>query len=620
MLMSAAMVVGISACSASRTGSDVADEGSVLGSAQPAAVDSEDPEEPELPEEPEIPEYDPIDLDFDNPLADAEIASVEFRLYGVGEQELEGTDKQTVLDIAQSDARVFMSYYDEGPGYAMDENGKTSAGPRFVATLESGEELVLEALLGDTGIAIFYINNYCYELSVEEYESFAAVYDRCYEDMLEGAKGKIKPFAELTADDLIKITRVNYYSFSYEDEYPLPEQVLTEEQAETVIATLNGLEIDPATADPKLDMLFGGGYAKFELWFKDGSHYLVGAINKTLFNDDATEILGSVSTAFIDHVLYECNEDFVNDLYWDYEETDPDYVRWYLSAREVPEYPFEELTAEEIAYAEIELEDDSLGWTTGIVPRLMADEIVDALKGIRYTDDNKVDVDSSSPLESSEMPMTLHLASGEYIMLGVDGDEVVLNFEHYAQEPEVIEALESLISDVRDAYADLIDSSEPWTEVAVKGSDGSSDYDPKTGTLTPVTEYIFFDLPSLLVEHEDGYYPKGYTLEDAPLSVRINSYDRIGGDSSSSLSAALEEQMDASDGSGFYKGQASNGKEGKGIIVHWGEDGQDTEIVVSGGSLTCVEVYIKGSDDFEVTPEAVYMLVVGSMNTQRIAQ
>ena len=621
--LASALALGLSSCAVARAGSEARSEGSVVASEQPAQLEPAVAEpEPETEPEIEAPVYDPIELDYDNPLADVEIASVQCRLYGVGALELEGADKETILGIAVNDARVFKDENPEGPGYTLS-NGKLIAGPRFVITLESGEELVLLSLQSEGFAANFYINNFRYELSDEEYQSFKALYDESVASILNGADETVTPFADLSANDLIKITRVQYASYDYDGEYPLPEQVLSDEQLEQVIETLQSLEMEPATANPEMEMLYGGsggGYGKFELWFKSGAHYVVGCYTQTDYETDENGKLITTPVVFIDDFFYDCNRDFVESLGWDYEETDPEYVRWYLSAREIAEYPFEKFTGEEIKYASMALEDDSLGWTTLVVPRSMNDEIADALRGIRYSDENEVETNLLGLSDDAETAMTLWLSNGEYVLFGLVDDEAVLNFYHFRQEKEVVEAIEKMFEDVRDEYKDLIESNGERNRISVRGTDSSSDVDQDTGELIPVTEYTYFELPRVLVEHEDGYYPEGSSLEDAPLSVQVFSYDTIGGDKSESFVTRLKEDMEAADGEGYYSGQVSNGKSFAGIIIHWNDDGQIVEAVVTGGSLTRVEVYIKGDGDYEITPEAVYMLVVGTMDTQRVRE
>lgn len=615
----AALTLSIAACSMEPSDSALPDAGSVSGSVQTSSVEpaAVEPEEPEI----EIPEYDPVELDFNNPLADVDIASVEFRLYGVDSQELEAADAQTILDIAQNDGRTFDMYIDDGPGWTTD-NGKESAGPRFILLLESGEELVLTAVRQDGYKASFYINNYRYELTDEEYESFAALYDGCYEDMVDNTEGTLTPFADLTANDLIKITRFNYYYYDYDGEYPMPEQVLTDEQVDMVLSTLNTLEIDPATAENKLDMLYGGGYGKFELWFKDGSHFVVGSHSKTVFDDSGSQFLGSVPVAYIDGVLFECDREFVDSLYWDYEETDMDYVPWYLSARDVPEYPFEELTVDEIGQATIGLEDDGIG-TSGIVPRSLNDDIVDVLRQIKYSDENKMEVDDSTFMGTYESgtTMTLYLTNGEYVYLGLEDDCAVINFGRYSQDRDVIDAIEDLFDDAVKAHKDMIESAGDTFEVAVRGADTASQYDPETDTLKPFVEYSYFELPDILVEHDDGYYPEGYSLEDAPLSVQINSYKSFIGDDNNdhaSLYDELMDEMEAADGVGYSKSSVTRTFGSGWLIDHWDEDGSVSVAYVSGGYLSRCEVLIKGDADFEVTPEAVYLLVSDTMRTENV--
>lgn len=610
VVMAAALALSLAGCATAFAGQNAPDAGSTSGSAQTAQLE---PAADTVEEETPFPEYDPIPLDVDNPLADVDIASLEFRLCGVGEEELSDADAQVILDIAQNDGRVFVSADEGMPGYVIDENGKDSAGPRFYLTLESGQDLVLEAQHNEYA-TLFYIDHHSYELTEDEYESFEALYEDYYADMLDSAEDTICPYADLSADDLIKITRVNYYTFNYDGEYPMPEQVLTDEQAEMVIDTLRSLEIEVATANPKLDALFGGGYADFELWFKDGSHYKVGSYHKTELDEETYEVVESYDQAYIDSILYRCNDGFNNDLYWDYQETEEGYQPWYLNAREVAEYPFENLTADEIGIASMR---DAGGWVKAVAPRALHDQIVDVLRQIRYCDENEVETDTFGG-GMDEKTLYVTLTSGETFYLSLDGDEAVVNFGHYTQDPEVIDAIEGLFDDIYDARDESIDKIGETTRIAMKGSDTTQSVDPDTGELVPFTEYTYFELPSVLVEHEDGYYPEGYTLEDAPLSVQLSQHDLFGGSEGPDFYGQMEEEADAVDGAGYFMTYLNTGEGDKSLYLHW-EDGKGvTEIITGAGYHTTTVVYIKGSDDYEITPEDVFALLLKTFETEEV--
>ena len=132
-----------------------------------------------------------------------------------------------------------------------------------------------------------------------------------------------------------------------------------------------------------------------------------------------------------------------------------------------------------------------------------------------------------------------------------------------------------------------------------------------------------FELPSTLVEHDDGYYPEGYTLGDVPVSVVVSANaDQNGNSDKDSNRARLEEAMSAADGQGYATFSVVIGQKSATLITHWGKDAEDSELLYYDGLPTAVEVYIKGSDDYEVTPEAVLALVLGSIgkdgSTQKV--
>lgn len=618
--LSAALALGLASCSTVQASQDGGNDGSVASSEQPAQ-----PEAPEVEPEPaavepesvEAPVYDPIELECDNPLADADIASVEFRLYGVGAQELTGADLDSFLSVARSDARVFETYY-EGNSNVFEsvDLGDFCAPPRFVIVLESGEQLVCKACFEEiTSESSFFLNDCSYELGNDEYETLAELYDTHLNQMLDESEDSLAPYEDLTSKQIDRIVRFGSSSLELE----VVETELTDEQVEQVVGTLNALVIEPKGARFNLDTLYGGGdggYADFELWFKDGSHYTIGSYADVAYDESSFQITDRFYYAYIDGVLLPCSQESMSDLSWDYYETDPDYVPQYLNARDVPEYPFEDLTADEIGYATIR---DSMGQTQAMAPHHLADEIVDVLRQIRYCDDNEVTAEGGSMVDLSSSDKTLYpgLTNGEYVMIGIDGDDAIINFGRYTQEPEVAAAIEDLFEDIEAAYQELLDSCGETYEVAVRGADTASDYDPVTGTYTPFVEYTYFELPSILAEHDDGYYPDGYTLDNAPLSVQIYSHDLGRGDESLSFVTRLKNDMEAADGVGYFKTDVySSGS--KPLVMHWGEGGEDSEFATAAGYLTYVEIYIKGSDDYEVKPEAVLALVLDTIHTENV--
>lgn len=615
------LVLGLVACSPTRVDSDVPADGSSSGSEQaarpePAAAESE-AGEPEV-EEPEIPDYDPIDLKCDNPLGDAEIVSVSLKLSGVGEYEITGEDAQTIKDIAQNDARIWQ----DSTGWTFFDAKYlpiTDYPYRIVVTLDSGERLPLYAYeVSGNSTNILGITEEEYDLTPEEFDAFNAVHDRAYEEFVDELEDGMKPYADLTLDDLTKITRVRHYL-----EQDQSEQILDDEQAQMVLDTLKGLEIDPSTAIFDPVSLVGGSYESFKLWFKNGDSYYVGSYQGYgIWDEDYTEEIDRFPVAMIDGVLYRCNKDYTEDMYWNYEETKEGYQAWYLNARDIPENPFESLTADEIGLVTVELEEGEFDWSKGLVPRSMYDEIVEVMAQLKYSDENYVAVDFSdfdSWLNYNDTVLSIELTSGETVGLGIQDDEAIIGYGHYTQDDDVIEALEDLIDDARKSHGELIDSTGDWIHVTVAGDSGAAELDDVLGVWMPYSTQFEFDLPDILIAHEDGYYPEGHTLDDAPLSVTILTYDTINDDrEEKSAYSRLEREMEAADGEGYFETYVQLGQGSSNIITHWGGGDGDTELVYANGMLTRLELLIKGSDDFEVTPEAVLALIMGSNNTVKV--
>lgn len=515
------LALSLAACSAAPTSQDVPDAGSVVGSVQ-AATPKPAAEEPEA-EEPAVPAYDPIDLERDNPLDDADIASVELRLHGVGTAELTGVDEQAMLEIIQNDARVYDdSITADNLGFAM--SGFNYVSPPVVSVvLDSGEVLRVEARTSTsyspTALAI---NDCVFELSDEEYGAFASLVDTYREKVLDSVDGKIKPCADLTAEDLVKVKREGE-TYLLDTE---PSGDLTDEQITLVIEALNELEIEPATAEFELPILMGGGYEYFELWFKDGDHFYVGDASSYEYGEDG-RVANDIPQAYIDGALYSCNPEYTTDMYWTYEETRPGYVRQYLNARNVPEYPFEELTVDEVVSIHSGLDAVKDGSQTDlVVPLTLADEVVDVLKQLRISDGNRVEAPEMSFAEAMNRGGQLTIGlKGEGVYLGVADGHAIVNHADYDEDPEVLDALQALIDHAAEEGEKLLASNGETQLIKASGGDvmnvsNGNGQGPKMSVRT-----YSFELSKKLVEHDDGYYPEVYTFEDAPIAVEVNFYE-----------------------------------------------------------------------------------------------
>ena len=450
LVLAAALALATAACAPARAGSDVADAGFATGSEQAVAPEPAAEVETE-PEEPEIPEYDPIELERDNPLADVEISSIKLRVTAVGEQELSDADTQTILGIIQNDARAYVERYSYWPSKdSGDINNSTC--PWFVVTLESGEEI--EALgLQNVARTNLYLNGCCFELTDEEYAAFSALSDEYRPQVIDAADEVLAPYADLTAARLDKIVRLDYDEMTYED----LNLELSDEQVEMLVATLRELEIEPATAEFGHESLYGGEgrvFSYFELWFKDGTHYEVGEFSRHSIYDENNQFVESYPVAYIDGVIFRCNEEYDHDMYWDYQETDPDYEPSgsYTSARSFPDYRFEGMDADEIEYIGAGVS-DGLILSSREVPLSLADEAVEVLGKLRLSDDARNDerVDELTEEEyEGVFQLAIHLSNTDSIWLGVNDDCVFFNYRFYEEDAEALEALQDFIDLARD--------------------------------------------------------------------------------------------------------------------------------------------------------------------------
>lgn len=445
MLMAGTLALSLAACATTPAGSDVSKAGSEVVSDQadrlaPAVAEPE-------PEEPEIPEYDPVELDCDNPLADVDIASVKLRVTGVGEQELSDADAQTVLDIIQNDDRVLLERLEDWPSVLTSGGRGSITAPIFVVTLESGEEIIVEGFKNIARTNL-YLNEFRFDLTDEEYETFSAVCDEYRPQAIDAADEFVMPYADLTVDRLDKIVRLDYDGLTYEDEYV----ELTDEQVEMLVSTLRELEFEPATAEFGHEALYGGEgriFSYFELWFKDGRHYEVGEYSSHTLYDENDQFVDSYPVVYIDGVIFRCNEEFDHDMYWDYQETDPDYEPSdsYTNARTFPDYRFEDMDADEIEYMSVAMDEGgTLVWRD--VPTSLVDEAVDVLGKLRLSADARNDERwAEMTVEERERvdQLSIRLSNNDSLRFGVDGDYVFFNFSFYEEDAEAIEALQDFI-------------------------------------------------------------------------------------------------------------------------------------------------------------------------------
>lgn len=444
-----ALALATASCASARANADASKAGSAAGSAQ--AASSEHASAEPVEEEPELPEYDPIDLRRDNPLADAEIASIKLRVTAVGEQELSDADTKTILDIVQNDDRVYVERFSFWPSKdSGDFDNSTS--PWFVVTLESGEEI--EALvLQNMARTNLYLNDCCFELTDEEYAAFSALCDEYRPQVIDAADEVLTPYADLTAAKLDRVVRLDYDEMTYED----LNTELSDEQVEMLVSTLRKLEIEPATAEFGHESLYGGGgqsFSYFELWFKDGTHYDVGEFSRHSIYDENDQFVESYAVAYIDGVIFRCNEEYDHDMYWDYQEMDPDYEPSgsYTSARSFPDYRFAGMDADEIEYIGAGVS-DGLILSSREVPLSLADEAVEVLGKLRLSDDARNDerVDELTEEEyKGVFQLAIRLSNTDSFWLGVNDDCVFFNYHFYEEESEVIEALQEFIDLARD--------------------------------------------------------------------------------------------------------------------------------------------------------------------------
>lgn len=445
IVMSAALAFSVAACSVARADSDVTDAGSASSfeqqtQTQPTAVESDEPEI-------EIPAFEPVELDFDNPLADVEIASVKLRVTEVGEKKLDESDAQTIIGIIQNDDRVYVERYSFWPSKLTDGGRGCITSPWFVVTLESGEELQALALRNAARTNL-YLNDCCYELTDDECDTFSTICDEYRPQVIDAADEFAMPYAELTVDQLDKVVRLDYDEFTYEDE----NTELTDEQVEMLVNTLRKLEMEPATVEFGHEMLYGGGgqiFSYFELWFKDGRHYEVGEYSSHMVYDENDQFVESYPVVYIDGVIFRCNEEYDHDMYWDYKEMDPDYEPSdsYTNARTFPDYRFEDMGADEIEYMGVYMDGEGQ-WVWRDVPMSLVDEAVAALAKLRLSDDARNDeMAEEMTVEERQRAnqLSIRLSNNDVLQLGVDGDYVFFNFHFYEEDSEAIDALQDFI-------------------------------------------------------------------------------------------------------------------------------------------------------------------------------
>lgn len=634
VLMAGVLALGLGACATAKATNDVPEAGSAAEAAQ-AAQESELEAEPEqavaIEEDGDAifdngfdeVNYGPMDLCRDNPFKDFEITSVTLRLHGVGEQELSGGYEATILGIVQNEAREWQDQPDFPNGtYFITDYLPFS----FVVTLETGEEFVVRAHTAQgTPSNILSIGDEDYALTAEEYTAFNEVHEIVRDEIIAAAGDTEKPYADLTKDDLAHIERVRHYT-----EADQSEQLLTVSQAEAVIEVLNKLELEPATANFDPEPLMGGGYEYFVLWFKDGSSVSVGAYQYYSEYDDNYELIDTYPVAYIDGAVYRCNAEYAEDMYWNYEESSEEYVQQYLYGRNVAEYPFEGLTADEVIDIHVGVDSVSGGsQTDAIVPLSIADEVVEVLRQLRVSDDNRVERQGFSFVESinRSSQLTIGLSSTDRVSLGVADGHVVLNQADYEEDPEVIDALQDLIDLANEKAKELLDANGDTQTVKASSSNTMNIVTAPGESQVSVKTYSF-ELSQKLVKHEDGYYGQGYTFETAPIAVLVNSYDGEMVDDlysikfsvpDDAISKRVKAEMEAANGEGYtdspYASLAGASIE---LIDHVDEKtGVRERLMATSGGMDgfCVEVYIVERGDSDLTLDSVWALLYTTFNS-----
>ena len=604
-LMSCALVFGLAACSFVQASQNGGTDGSSERSSQATTAQAT------ADEDTAAQASTPIDFQQDNPLGDAEIASVVVRMYGVGDKAITGDDEQTIKDIIQNDAREWqdLSGYDYIETFPEDMYMKMEEVPlHLVVTLASGESYVINAYkTTDTSgfFDILTIEGEDYKLSYEEYQDFASIVQAAREEIVAGAPESVKPFADLTKDDISHITRVGqYYEMSPFD------KDLTDDQVDQVISTLNSLEIEPASVEYEPVEMNGGSYGYFVIHFDNGEYFRVGSHTAYPVYDDSGKLTDMVSVAYIDGVVYRCNKEYAEDINWDHQETRDGYVKMYLSGRKDSDYLFENLTVEEITGISVGIDNNGT-LEQRMVPLNMAEKALEVLKQIRYADDNKLerpDLSFGESVDRSSL-IEIKLNDQEVVKLGIDDGHLVFNQWDYSEDPEMIAALEDLIAEAKQAAEEMLAAAGETQQVRVDDDTelkGMLLYGDTT--YVPRTSYMAFEIPALLVEHEDGYYPEGYTLDDAPISVTVTKTANDGSDG-----VALKRFDDAvAAGEEGYSERDVQVKSGSTLEVYEyrGSDGYDREILfVARGIAMGLEIHVVCRDSYDITPDAIYALI-----------
>ena len=597
ILMSFALVFGLTACSIAQASQDGGGEGSSEQPSQAATAQASTP----------------IDLQQDNPLRDATIDSVTVRMYGVGDKAITGADEQTIKGIVQNDAREWqdLSGYDFIETFPEEMYMKMEEVPlHLVVTLTSGKAYVINAYKTTDSpdfFDILTIDDEDYKLSYEEYQDFASIVQAAREEIIADAPKSVKPFADLTKDDISHITRVGqYYEMS-----PLDKD-LSDAQVDQVISTLKSLEIEPASVEYEPVEMNGGSYGYFVIHFDDGEYFKIGSHTAYPVYDDSGELAEMVPVAYIDGVVYRCNKEYAEGINWDHQETMDGYVKRYLSGRPDSEYLFERLTVGEITGISVGVDENgTLQQRT--VPLSMADQALEVLKQIRYSDDNKLerpDVTFDESVKRSSL-IEITLNDQEVVKLGIDDGHLVFNQWDYSEDPEMIAALEDLIAEAKQAAEDMLAAAGETQQVRVVDDLVTNVGIPSDHTIRQRKMYMSFEIPGLLVDRGDGYCPEGYTLEDAPIYVTVTETDGDGyaGAPDGSRRAYFEDAIAA--GKEGYSKSSVQTKKGATLEVYEriGSDPNDREILFVGKGLFVLEIDAVSRESVDISLDSIYALM-----------
>ena len=243
-----------------------------------------------------LPSY--ADADATAPFADVkdgDIVSVEAVCPLVATEELTAEERQTftaaLREMTLEAPPAKSSFYNDAgyPTYGASDGGAMWFDVGFADGSTWLMHIKQEATLGAQGTGILYAGGREFRLPAESYSAFSELFSACGQRMRETVPGELKPFADLTREDVV--------SADYRQE--IMWYAMDDDEIDRLVTVLQGITVKPSTGVNRMATQYGSyGPDQLRIVCADGSSHIVG-------------VYGGV---YIDGIRYQGSFEGLNDF------------------------------------------------------------------------------------------------------------------------------------------------------------------------------------------------------------------------------------------------------------------------------------------------------------------